>query len=678
MTDTLALGLKDRPQELWGYYLFPNCYNYEYKDVNKPYTGKCSPEVQSQNDQLIWLWEKSTALYPSVYLSTLLKGSYKAALFVRNCVQEAMRVAALPKLLNTLVHASCEALSRYLPSTLNPYIVNVTAAAKLCSDMLCQGNGRCVRKNYDSSDYLHLNPTNFKIQRGSNGKYFAVGMTSSADLTIFMNKFTCRCYAGKSCKAHLPAMLFVTIMSLSCQRSFYLSHDPRTKSASFSENTSFVSVWNAPSVHCSEKHNISLDLRQFSVISFPMANMIDQPLTIFYNLRLGLYPFIDEENEEQFNGGIPQEASLQKHLEQAKEDIKFYISSEMVKGLAVIDWENWRPTWMRNWGKKIFYRKLSLARKREANPFFSLKDIKKMAKAEFEKAAKNFMKETLKLGKELRPNLLWGFYLFPECYNHRNILNEHYDGQCPVREKAYNDELHWLWEESTALYPSIYFFQQLKDSKKAALFVRYRVLEAMRVAKLSKQPDPIPVYVYHRPKFVGRTQEFLTEFDLVNTIGEAAALGSAGVIAWGDMNVTESKNSCLMLKHYLEKKLNPYIVNVSTAAKFCSTVLCNDNGRCVRKKWNTSDYLHLDPRRFTIKKSITGALSVEGKLSREDINFFEAKFTCLCYTGKSCHSKWMWKGIPETLYNQSPVFAISLEFLNLFLFMIPVGLYTVC
>lgn len=31
------------------------------------------------------------------------------------------------------------------------------------------------------------------------------------------------------------------------------------------------------------------------------------------------------------------------------------------------------------------------------------------------------------------------------------------------------------------------------------------------------------------------------QFDLVNTIGEAAALGAAGVISWGDMNVTDTE-----------------------------------------------------------------------------------------------------------------------------------------
>lgn len=34
------------------------------------------------------------------------------------------------------------------------------------------------------------------------------------------------------------------------------------------------------------------------------------------------------------------------------------------------------------------------------------------------------------------------------------------------------------------------------------------------------------------------------QFDLVNTIGEAAALGAAGIISWGDMNVTDTEVDC--------------------------------------------------------------------------------------------------------------------------------------
>lgn len=109
----------------------------------------------------------------------------------------------------SFIQESCEALSAYLPSTLNPYITNVTAAAKLCSSMLCQNNGRCVRKNPQSDAYLHLNPNHFNMLKVQ-GKYLAVGMPSLSDISNFVYNFTCQCYAGQKCSATMPESLPTT------------------------------------------------------------------------------------------------------------------------------------------------------------------------------------------------------------------------------------------------------------------------------------------------------------------------------------------------------------------------------------------------------------------------------------------------------------------------------------
>ncbi|XP_051546413.1 hyaluronidase PH-20-like [Myxocyprinus asiaticus] len=113
---------------------------------------------------------------------------------------------------------SCEALTAYLPFTLNPYITNVTAAAKLCSSMLCQGNGRCLRMNPQSNAYLHLNPKHFHIIQKSCGKYIAIGTPSFSDISNFVENLsahrtlpvhvnTCQCYAGQTCSAKIPESL---------------------------------------------------------------------------------------------------------------------------------------------------------------------------------------------------------------------------------------------------------------------------------------------------------------------------------------------------------------------------------------------------------------------------------------------------------------------------------------
>lgn len=109
----------------------------------------------------------------------------------------------------SFIQESCEVLSGYLPSTLNPYVTNVTAAAKLCSRMLCQNNGRCVRKNPQTNAYLHLNPNHFNIIK-VRGKYLAVGTPSLSDIANFVDNFVCQCYAGQKCSAKMPHSLPTT------------------------------------------------------------------------------------------------------------------------------------------------------------------------------------------------------------------------------------------------------------------------------------------------------------------------------------------------------------------------------------------------------------------------------------------------------------------------------------
>ncbi|CAL8285320.1 unnamed protein product [Merluccius merluccius] len=66
--------------------------------------------------------------------------------------------------------------------------------------------------------------------------------------------------------------------------------------------------------------------------------------------------------------------------------------------------------------------------------------------------------------------------------------------------------------------------------------------------------------------------------------------------------------------------MNPYIVNVSAAARLCSWALCGGAGRCVRKHWDSDHYLHLDPRRYTVSRPRRGGpLAVGGALSQQDV-----------------------------------------------------------
>ncbi|XP_005305767.1 hyaluronidase-1-like [Chrysemys picta bellii] len=397
----------------------------------------------------------------------------------------------------------------------------------------------------------------------------------------------------------------------------------------------FIVVWNAPTEQCRLRYKVDLDLRVFDIASNTNETLSGSNVTIFYHTHLGHYPYYLD-NGVPINGGVPQNESLIKHLNKAKSDIDHSIPMKKFQGLAVIDWENWRPQWDRNWGNKTIYRNKSLELVRRHHPQWSEDKIRKVAKEEFENAGKSFMNNTILLAEHMRPNGLWGYYLYPDCYNYD--YKEHpkvYTGRCPDIESSRNDLLLWLWKESTALYPSIYLDYILKSSPNALKFVHYRVKEAIRIASVARKDYVLPVFVYSRP-FYAYTLHVLTETDLVNTIGESAALGAAGVVLWGSMQYASSKESCSVVKKYIDGPLGHYVINVTSAAKLCSKVLCKKNGRCIRKIGDSSAYLHLSPNSFEIgvHHSEKGPrFFVTGKLRPEDMKAMKQSFTCQCYQG---------------------------------------------
>ncbi|NXS55585.1 HYALP Hyaluronidase, partial [Brachypteracias leptosomus] len=245
-------------------------------------------------------------------------------------------------------------------------------------------------------------------------------------------------------------MVFATLI-VSCCSSLNIRARPLVS------NSPFLSIWNAPTELCTERTGVQLDMKYFSFIGSTLKTSIGQNITLFYPDRLGYYPYKNEVTGEAFNGGLPQLSLLENHLKKAKEDIQ--------------------PVWIRNWGSKDIYRKESIELVQQRDLSLSEAEAKNIAKIEFEAAAKSIMLESLKLGREMKPNRLWGYYLYPDCYNYDYKQNPHnYTG--------------------TSLYPSVYLETALRSSRNAQLFVRNRVQEAIRISQVSNSTHPLPVFVY--------------------------------------------------------------------------------------------------------------------------------------------------------------------------------------
>uniref|UniRef100_A0A8C2T016 Hyaluronidase n=1 Tax=Coturnix japonica TaxID=93934 RepID=A0A8C2T016_COTJA len=384
-----------------------------------------------------------------------------------------------------------------------------------------------------------------------------------------------------------------------------------------------------PGSPCEHEYNISLPLEVFDVVANKEEAFMGQDIALFYSSRLGLFPYYTAQGQP-VDGGLPQNASLAAHLQQARRDIEAALPSATAGGLAVIDWEQWRPLWARDWGSMDIYRKKSEELVQQQHPLWPPSRVQEVAQQQYQKAARAFMEQTLQLGEAVRPAAYWGFYGFPDCYNN-DFSSPQYNGSCPVLEQQRNQELGWLWNCSRALYPSIYLPQQLQGTNKVLRYVRYRVAEAFAVQK-GVLSSAIPVLPYTEI-FYDDTSDFLSEEDLVNTIGESAAQGAAGIIIWGSSADTASKEKCMKLRDYLDGVLGHYIVNVTTSAQLCSHSLCSGNGRCVRREGRLA-FLQLDPGHFAINLKAKKPQPMVWLLTaNSDVSRLAEDFTCQCYSG---------------------------------------------
>ncbi|KAM5313752.1 hyaluronidase-3 [Glossophaga mutica] len=353
----------------------------------------------------------------------------------------------------------------------------------------------------------------------------------------------------------------------------------------------FSVLWNVPSARCGARFGVHLPLEALGITANRAQRFRGQNITIFYKNQLGFYPYFGPGGTAH-NGGIPQAVLLDHHLARAAYQIHRSLGTGFA-GLAVLDWEEWCPLWAGNWGRRRAYQDASWAWAQRVFPHLDPQEQLLKARTGFEQAARALMEGTLRLGQALQPRGLWGFYRFPACGNGWHGTDSNYTGHCHAAARARNSQLHWLWAASSALFPSIYLPPGLPPAHRQA-FVRHRLEEAFRVARAG-HPHPLPVLAYSRLTYQS-SGRFLTQDDLVQTVGVSAALGASGVVLWGDLSISSSEEKCWHLHDYLVGTLGPYVINVTRAAIACSHQWCHGHGRCVRRDPGQLEaFLHLQP-----------------------------------------------------------------------------------
>ncbi|XP_040908218.1 glyco_hydro_56 domain-containing protein [Toxotes jaculatrix] len=352
----------------------------------------------------------------------------------------------------------------------------------------------------------------------------------------------------------------------------------------------FIIFWGIPDSSCSGRP----DPRSFSMEQ-------EGRVAVFYEDTLGTYPYYVDKDTP-VNGGLPQHTRLNNHLQKTQQDLEAALPAPRYLGLGVLRWAEWSPQWSRNRAKQAMYLEASRNLLKAFFPNWTPAEVEKWSQVDFEAAAQSVMMETLREVKRLRPKALWGVSPYPSCYNGdpTQTVLANYTGQCPAAEMALNDELLWLWKRCSALYPLLTLEKLQGGTTGARLYLSSQIREALRVSSLTGTAFDLPVFPLVKSVYAS-TNTFLSQTDLVSTIGESAAMGTAGVVIW-ERSETKTERECQDLAEFVRKVLGPYSINVTTATRLCSASLCQGKGRCVRQNPDSSAYLHLPPPSEPVEK----------------------------------------------------------------------------
>ncbi|KAK6738811.1 hypothetical protein RB195_020734 [Necator americanus] len=389
--------------------------------------------------------------------------------------------------------------------------------------------------------------------------------------------------------------------------------------------SAFRVLWNFPSKVCQKNH--SINFTKYEIETNKDVEFYGEKIVIFYEFGFALYPYFKNYDESNpINNGTPQKCDLEKHLQEVANNITKRIPQQNFSGLGIIDLEEWRPLFDENgYGTKRVYQNVSIKiAKENLRNEQDEKKIKKKAIKEFNKAAKKFFVGTIKKAKNMRKKAKWGFYGFPYCnydagkngeyncskryqdWNDKNFFVKtiqkakemrekakwgfygfpycNYDAgkngeyNCSKRYQDWNNEMMFIFNESTALFPSIYLGFNA-SSEQRFRYVQAILTEARRIAK--KFNPPLPIYAYTKIEYdpLKKLEEFYNDDDLLTTIRQPADLGIDGIIIWSSSN--NMTDRCSKIKEQVEKRIGPNITKTVEGHKKCRTDKCGGHGKCI-------------------------------------------------------------------------------------------------
>ena len=348
---------------------------------------------------------------------------------------------------------------------------------------------------------------------------------------------------------------------------------------------------------------------------------------------IGLYPYYGGDckmpdpnicnDSNAVHGGIPQLAilNLSAHIAKLKVDINNpngceacgdYSLSADFDGLGVLDWESWSFTWshmtkLQGWTAKDDVRvNKSIELVLADHPSMPVAAAEVEAGKRWDAAVRIFVEATLETLHELRPHGKFGVFGYPDCGPQSEYSAPGETLACSPPFTAINDnELSWLWEASSALFPGYYISAPPGQYPRANVTydsnrrgIDTTVAEAVRLAQSAPAGKRPQTFLYGRASyysvggFAGKAwaqneSGLLQQTDLESLISRPSAHGIDGVVLWGsseDCLSTEggltATRKCDDQSAFIRSSLGPAALKAIAAADECAKT-CPQGGRCI-------------------------------------------------------------------------------------------------
>jgi beta-D-xylosidase 4 len=283
--------------------------------------------------------------------------------------------------------------------------------------------------------------------------------------------------------------------------------------------------------------------------------------------HVGLYPDLTRG----INGGIPQKGNLSAHLEKFRVDFAALVPSPDYRGFCLLDFEQFRGDWN---STPDAYRAASVA---------AAGGNETLGKLQYETAAKAFMLGTIAAVKAVRPGCKTGYYGYPRndlptaagvSPSFKKYCDAHpFDctfagyghGAAGDAQRALNDELHWLFEASTAVFPSIYLGVLPEDAAHHSVanntrYIQQTVEEAIRLSSADKVV-PVTWYLYDN---YPRSPHWhsLSAGDLRTELEVPLQAGAKALLLWGATSNTTAGIGEADLQKYVNQTLSPLVAEI--------------------------------------------------------------------------------------------------------------------